>query len=250
MPDRGAAEAAAAAAAAAARASRRWHTRRPPRPAPAQVEINGRAMHIGRPKGYVPPAPGEKVPPAGTSAAGALPAAAPIAVVGGVPTVVLLLSGILPAGQLRTEAERRVVSMAPALRAAGLLGRTGEPVGQPAGQGGRRLARPRRLCALVTAPCSLIPPHSLSLPSHSPPPPPPTHPPAPCPQLQEEVYEEASRYGQVGGVYVASPTAAVQDLMPGRCYVKYGSPEDAAKGGRDALGGPGARGGDGWGWWG
>lgn len=84
-----------------------------------QVEINGRAMHIGRPKGYVAPAPGEKVPPAGSSAAGDAPAAAPIAVAGGMATVVLLLSGILPAGQLRTEAERRVVSLSLSLRLAG-----------------------------------------------------------------------------------------------------------------------------------
>lgn len=55
------------------------------------------------------------------------------------------------------------------------------------------------------------------------------------------MYEEAARYGQVGGVYVACPTASVQDLMPGRCYVKYGSPEDAAKGGwvRGGAGGQG-----------
>ena len=50
-------------------------------------------------------------------------------------------------------------------------------------------------------------------------------------QLQEEVYEEAAKYGNVAGVYVATPTAGVQDLMPGRCYIKYGSPEEAAKGG-------------------
>lgn len=75
-----------------------------------QVELNGRAMHIGRPKGYVAPAPGEVVPPAGTSTAEAGPPVAPMAVAGGLPTVVLLLSGILPAGKLRTESERRVVS--------------------------------------------------------------------------------------------------------------------------------------------
>ena len=50
-------------------------------------------------------------------------------------------------------------------------------------------------------------------------------------QLQEEVYEEAAKYGNVSGVYVAIPTAQVQDLMPGRCYVKYGSVDDAKKGG-------------------
>lgn len=66
---------------------------------------------------------------------------------------------------------------------------------------------------------------------------PAAHPPAPpssCLQLQEEVYEEAAKYGNVSGVYVAIPTAQVQDLMPGRCYVKYGSVEDATKGGLGA----------------
>lgn len=73
-------------------------------------------MHIGRPKGYVPPAPGEVVPDA-------LPRSvrekqeqekAAAAETGGVaaiaPTTTLLLTAILPAGQLRTESERRIVS--------------------------------------------------------------------------------------------------------------------------------------------
>lgn len=50
-------------------------------------------------------------------------------------------------------------------------------------------------------------------------------------QLQEEVYEEAAKHGEVKGVVVPTPTAQVQDLMPGRCYIKYASPEDCAKGG-------------------
>lgn len=61
-------------------------------------------------------------------------------------------------------------------------------------------------------------------------------PPVWLPQLQEEVYEEAAKYGNVSGVYVAIPTAQVQDLMPGRCYIKYGSVEDAKKGGWGAAG--------------
>ena len=80
------------------------------------MELCGRAMHIGRPKGYVPPAPGEVVPDA-------LPRSvrekqeqekAAAAETGGVaaiaPTTTLLLTAILPAGQLRTESERRIVS--------------------------------------------------------------------------------------------------------------------------------------------
>ncbi|KAI7840349.1 hypothetical protein COHA_006131 [Chlorella ohadii] len=126
------------------------------------VELCGRAMHIGRPKGYVPPAPGEVVPDAlprsvrekqEQEKAAAVEAGGAVAIA---PTTTLLLTSILPAGQLRTESERRI--------------------------------------------------------------------------LQEEVYEEAAKYGNVSGVYVAIPTAQVQDLMPGRCYIKYGSVEDAKKG--------------------
>lgn len=58
-----------------------------------------------------------------------------------------------------------------------------------------------------------------------------TLPPPPPLQLQDEVYEEAAKYGSVSGVVVPTPTPQVQDLMPGRCYIRYASPEDAAKGG-------------------
>ena len=50
-------------------------------------------------------------------------------------------------------------------------------------------------------------------------------------QLQEEVYEEASKHGNVTGVCVPTPPHSVQDLMPGRCYIRYASPDDARKGG-------------------
>ena len=43
--------------------------------------------------------------------------------------------------------------------------------------------------------------------------------------------EEVSQYGEVVGVCVAVPGPHVQDLMPGRCYVKYANAADAAKGG-------------------
>lgn len=88
-----------------------------PRLAPSpinQVELCGRMMHIGRPKGYVAPAPGEVVPPAtAPKEADKEPKAAPpqpMAIVGGVPTTTLLLTNLLPAGQLRGEEEREVVS--------------------------------------------------------------------------------------------------------------------------------------------
>lgn len=41
---------------------------------------------------------------------------------------------------------------------------------------------------------------------------------------------EAGRYCAVSEVLVPPPPMPYQDRMPGRCYVKYGSPEDAAKG--------------------
>jgi splicing factor U2AF subunit len=44
------------------------------------------------------------------------------------------------------------------------------------------------------------------------------------------VQEEAARYGSVEQVAVPPPTPAVQDLMPGRCYVKYATSQDAEKG--------------------
>ncbi|PSC72638.1 splicing factor u2af 65 kda [Micractinium conductrix] len=129
------------------------------------VELCGRAMHIGRPKGYTEPAPGSQqlhpVPKAPPKAGDvpkqpAAPPPPPAANVSGIPTTVLLLTNLLPAGQLRTESDRRI--------------------------------------------------------------------------LQEEVYEEAAKHGEVKGVVVPTPTAQVQDLMPGRCYIKYASPEDCAKG--------------------
>jgi hypothetical protein len=49
-------------------------------------------------------------------------------------------------------------------------------------------------------------------------------------QLQEEVRAEAGKFGQVVEVVVPPPGPYVQDLMPGRCYVKYATPEDAQKG--------------------
>ncbi len=75
-------------------------------------------MHIGRPKGYVPPAPGEVVPDAlprsvrekqEQEKAAAVEAGGAVAIA---PTTTLLLTSILPAGQLRTESERRIVSRA------------------------------------------------------------------------------------------------------------------------------------------
>ncbi|KAL4432874.1 hypothetical protein ABPG77_008200 [Micractinium sp. CCAP 211/92] len=136
------------------------------------VDLCGRVMNIGRPKGYVEPGPNEpqlgpfKETPqgvvsaaagaAGNGAAGAAGAAAAPKEVTPGNTTVVLLSNILPAGELRTEADRRI--------------------------------------------------------------------------LQDEVYEEAAKYGSVSGVVVATPTPQVQDLMPGRCYIRYNTPEDAAKG--------------------
>lgn len=135
------------------------------------VDLCGRVMNIGRPKGYVEPGPNDPqlgpfketaqgvVSAAGAAGNGAAAAggaaAAPKEVTPG-NTTVLLLSNILPAGELRTEADRRI--------------------------------------------------------------------------LQDEVYEEAAKYGSVSGVVVPTPTPQVQDLMPGRCYIRYASPEDAAKG--------------------
>lgn len=119
------------------------------------VELCGRSMNIGRPKGYVPPVPGAPVLPPPPQPAQPSAAATALAVAGQ-PTPVLLLSNILPAGQLRSENDRRI--------------------------------------------------------------------------LQEEVYEEAAKFGSVTGVVVAVPGPQVQDLMPGRCYVRFGTPEEAQKG--------------------
>lgn len=70
------------------------------------VELCGRAMNIGRPKGYVP------LPPGATTHQPPAPAAQPqpTVVVAGQPTACLLLSNLLPAGQLRGEEERQTVS--------------------------------------------------------------------------------------------------------------------------------------------
>lgn len=71
-------------------------------------------------------------------------------------------------------------------------------------------------------------------------------------QLQEEVYEEAAQHGNVTGVHVPQPPPTVQDLQPGRCYIRYASPEDAQKGGWVGgwLAGYGAVGsGCGWSFW-
>lgn len=205
-----------------------------------QVELCGRAMHIGRPKGYVPPAPGEVVPDAlprsvrekqeqEKAAAAETGGVAPLA-----PTTTLLLTGILPAGQLRTESERRIVSRG----GWGCLWTTVQS-GLPHGVVARlpllllkllwkhtllwSVADCRRDAVLSAPPVARVLMHpSLPL----------AHP----PQLQEEVYEEAAKYGNVSGVYVAIPTAQVQDLMPGRCYIKYGSVDDAKKGGQGTAG--------------
>ena len=75
-----------------------------PCPRAPQVELCGRAMNIGRPKGYVAGAPQL---PSLPKAAGAAPMPVPVA---GQPSTQLLLSNLLPAGQLRGEEERRIVS--------------------------------------------------------------------------------------------------------------------------------------------
>jgi hypothetical protein len=70
------------------------------------VELCGRAMNIGRPKGYVP------LPPGATTHQLPQPAAQPqpTVVVAGQPTACLLLSNLLPAGHLRGEEDRQIVS--------------------------------------------------------------------------------------------------------------------------------------------
>ena len=70
-------------------------------------------MNIGRPKGYVPPVPG--APPLPPQPKAPAPAPVPVA---GLPSSTLLLNNILPAGQLRSEEDRKVVSR-PAQRSAG-----------------------------------------------------------------------------------------------------------------------------------
>lgn len=125
------------------------------------VELCGRSMNIGRPKGYMEPTadqpelgPVALAPPPEAQAAPAAPL--PAAHVGGVETTCLLLSNVLPVAELRTEGQRRI--------------------------------------------------------------------------LQEEVYDEAAKHGGVAGVVVPTPTPIVQELMPGRCYIKYATVDDCAQG--------------------
>ena len=65
------------------------------------VELCGRAMHVGRPKGWVPPAPAAE--PAALVAPAPLPAAP-------APLPTLLLSNALPCGQLRAREDREVLA--------------------------------------------------------------------------------------------------------------------------------------------
>lgn len=68
-----------------------------------QVDLCGRAMNIGRPKGYVEP-------PAGSAPVPVHPAAAALLLnLGPQPTTVLLLVNPLPAGQLRSSDDCRIV---------------------------------------------------------------------------------------------------------------------------------------------
>ena len=74
-------------------------------------------MHIGRPKGYIPPPPGMPPPPGGPGAPQQGGQIAPhvlqqvaAAAAGTMPSTVLLLNNILPAGQLRKQEDRDIVS--------------------------------------------------------------------------------------------------------------------------------------------
>eukprot|EP00887_Chlorella_sp_A99_P001501 scaffold8.g1501.t1 len=69
------------------------------------VELGGRVMNIGRPKGYVPPPPGQ---PRLGAPAPALSAVVAQQQSGPPPTTALLLAGLLPAGQLRKAEDRRI----------------------------------------------------------------------------------------------------------------------------------------------
>lgn len=125
------------------------------------VEVYGRHLHVGRPKGYIeptaPPLPLALVAPTAPSGAGVGAAS-----VGGdkgasqAPTRALLLSNILPAVQLRTQEERSI--------------------------------------------------------------------------LEEEVREEAAKYGEVEAVAVPIPPVSCQDRGPGRAYILYKTVDDAIKG--------------------
>lgn len=114
------------------------------------VELCGRPMNIGRPKGYVEPPAGSAPPTSGLHQQLLTQQAAQQ------PTTVLLLTNPLPVAQLRNPDDCRV--------------------------------------------------------------------------LQEEVQEEAARHGSVVAVCVPVPPDTVQDLQPGRCYIRYATPEDATKG--------------------
>lgn len=71
---------------------------------PLQVDLCGRPMNIGRPKGYIPPPEGAAAPAGGGLAQSLLQSLQPQA------TTVLLLTNPLPAGQLRTSSDCRIVS--------------------------------------------------------------------------------------------------------------------------------------------
>lgn len=72
--------------------------------APSQVELCGRPMNIGRPKGYVEPPPGAAPAPSGLHQQLLSQHAQQQ------PTTVLLLTNPLPAGQLRSQEDCRIVS--------------------------------------------------------------------------------------------------------------------------------------------
>ena len=101
-----------------------------------QVELGGRSLNIGRPTGYF-----EFLAKQGGGAGGLGAAAGQQSFqavlakhLGGGPTTVLLLSGLLPAGELREEEDRRVVRRGRGRGAGG--GRGGELCG------GRRATPP------------------------------------------------------------------------------------------------------------
>jgi splicing factor U2AF subunit len=164
------------------------------------VEVCGRHLHIGRPKGYSEPTgpplplPDDHAPRAPRPAGPADPLGKPPPPPGPPPTRALLLSNVLPAGQLRDEEGRKVVSAA--------------------------LSSP--LPDSQRSPSPL--PDSQRSPS-------PTDSPSfDASQLAEEVREEAARHGEVEGVAVPPPPASMQDRGPGRAYVLYRSVADAVRG--------------------
>lgn len=70
-----------------------------------KIELMGRSMNIGRPKGYIPPMEGAPPPISATLQAAAAAAAA----VSVAPSTALLLVNALPAGALRNEEDRSVL---------------------------------------------------------------------------------------------------------------------------------------------